>query len=90
MEESKEIEMCPICLDDIGDKNSCNTECGHKFCLKCLYTALRVKNTCPMCRKKLLTKNTDIDKINRLEHVTRELASECNYKSNEIKKYEIK
>ena len=88
MDQKNEDNNCPICLDEIGEKNNCVTECGHKFCLKCLSTALREKNTCPMCRNKLLSKNTDIDKINRLEHVTRSLASECNYKSNEIKKYE--
>ena len=88
MDQKNEDNACPICLDEIGEKNNCITECGHKFCLKCLSTALREKNTCPMCRKKLLTKNTDIEKINRLEYVTRALASECNYKSNEIKKYE--
>ena len=53
MEESKEIEKCPICLDEIGDKNSCVTECGHNFCLKCLYRSLKEKNTCPMCRQAL-------------------------------------
>ena len=88
MDQKNEDNACPICLDEIGEKNNCVTECGHKFCLKCLSTALREKDTCPMCRNKLLTKNKDTAEIKRLERVLHVLASECNYKGNEIKKYE--
>ena len=86
--DQTEDNNCPICLEKIGEKNNCVTECGHNFCLKCLSTALREKNTCPMCRNKLLTKNKDTAEIKRLERVLYVLASECNYKGNEIKKYE--
>jgi hypothetical protein len=41
---------CSICYETIGDKNCCVTECGHKFCLKCLLVAMDRNNTCPMCR----------------------------------------
>ena len=88
MEESKETDKCPICLDEIGDKNSCVTECGHKFCLKCLSTALREKNTCPMCRQKLLEENENIKKIRSLEDINRIFAISSMRKNREIKKYE--
>jgi hypothetical protein len=46
---SSEIECC-ICYETIGEKNNCVTECGHKFCLKCLVTSLLHNNGCPYCR----------------------------------------
>jgi hypothetical protein len=50
--ENEVIETieCSICYETIGDKNCCVTECGHKFCLKCLLVAMDRNNTCPMCR----------------------------------------
>jgi hypothetical protein len=50
---SDETECC-ICLEPIGEKNNCVTECGHKFCLKCLMTAMSRNNNCPMCRTQLV------------------------------------
>ena len=84
----EQIDPCPICLDEIGDTNSCVTGCGHKFCLKCLSTALREKNTCPMCRQKLLEENEDTKKIRRLEEIHRIFAISSMRKNREIKKYE--
>jgi len=45
-----ETNECSICYETMGDKNTCVTECGHKFCLKCLLMAMDRNNTCPMCR----------------------------------------
>jgi len=45
-----ESNECSICYETMGDKNSCVTECGHKYCLKCLLIAMERNNTCPMCR----------------------------------------
>lgn len=45
---------CVICFEIIGEKNNCVTECGHKFCLKCLIVALSHKNSCPCCRNQLI------------------------------------
>jgi hypothetical protein len=45
-----EPNECSICYETMGDKNCCVTECGHKFCLKCLLVAMDRNNTCPMCR----------------------------------------
>jgi hypothetical protein len=45
-----EDNTCPICYEDIGDTNTCTTECGHKFCMKCMVTHLQRNQQCPMCR----------------------------------------
>jgi hypothetical protein len=50
IENVVENNECSICYDTMGDKNCCVTECGHKFCLKCLLIAMDRNNTCPMCR----------------------------------------
>ena len=57
---------CPICLDTIGESNSCNTSCNHSFCLSCLYTSLQNKVSCPMCRKELVPKNEDREEVVKL------------------------
>lgn len=47
-----DIECC-ICYEMIGEKNNCVTECGHKFCFKCLAMAMARSNACPCCRSPL-------------------------------------
>jgi hypothetical protein len=44
---------CPVCFENIGDKNSCVTTCGHKFCLNCLLQSYNSLNNCPLCRETL-------------------------------------
>ena len=48
-----ENKECAICLEEIGNTNSCVTPCGHKFCFNCMVKALKQKDTCPMCRTAL-------------------------------------
>lgn len=50
---------CPICYECIGEKNCCVTECGHRFCFKCVTKALSVNNSCPCCRAQLLEEEDD-------------------------------
>lgn len=52
-ESTAEQTECCICYEMIGEKNNCVTECGHKFCFKCLMTAMARKNSCPCCRAPL-------------------------------------
>ena len=57
---------CSICYDEIGERNSCVTECGHQFCFKCIVTALQHNNTCPCCRApfiEIADKNDDPDEL---------------------------
>ena len=49
-----EKKQCPVCLDDIGEKDHCVTECGHVFCLKCILRATQENTACPMCRNVLV------------------------------------
>jgi hypothetical protein len=53
--EKKVVEECCICYDAIDtNKNNCVTECGHKFCFKCLATAMQHSSACPCCRSPLV------------------------------------
>lgn len=45
--------LCVICYEDVELKNVETTECGHKFCKKCLTKWKKTKNTCPMCRRNI-------------------------------------
>lgn len=59
--QATDAEDCCICFETIGEKNTCVTECGHKFCLKCLMTAMTRNNACPMCRTQLIDEQEDSD-----------------------------
>lgn len=50
--EDMENECC-ICYEIIGTKNNCVTQCGHKFCFKCIVMAMSRNNGCPCCRAPL-------------------------------------
>jgi len=50
---------CNICYDVIGERNCCVTECGHKFCFKCIATSMQYRNTCPCCRASILETPND-------------------------------
>ena len=63
MDLSNEQKTCPICLETLNEKNICVTECNHTFCLKCIIFALRQKNTCPLCRAEICTKDEKIERM---------------------------
>ena len=42
-----EKDSCPICFEELGEKNLCITKCGHKFCFDCMFKHLNTKNDCP-------------------------------------------
>ncbi|XP_037529372.1 E3 ubiquitin-protein ligase RING2-A-like [Rhipicephalus sanguineus] len=49
---------CTVCLDLLKDTVA-TRECGHRFCEKCITTALaRCNNTCPECRTKIASKRS--------------------------------
>ena len=52
---------CNICYDVIGERNSCVTECGHKFCFKCIATSMQYRNSCPCCRATFVEEQEDDD-----------------------------
>jgi len=48
-----EVDVCPVCMEVPGTTNVAITACGHKFCMSCLLSSLRKKNTCPTCRAEI-------------------------------------
>ncbi len=46
-------EQCPICFNEIMEPKL--TNCNHKMCTSCLDTWLLTKNTCPLCRRNIIT-----------------------------------
>ena len=49
----KEIEECIICYEPL-DKDLVILECQHKYCFKCSIKYFRTKDTCPLCQKKVI------------------------------------
>ena len=45
---SAQYLSCPICLDEF--EAPVVTPCGHRFCEKCIKSALQLKRECPSCR----------------------------------------
>jgi hypothetical protein len=60
VKQTEEVECC-ICYEPIGEKNNCVTQCGHKFCLKCLMMSMSRNNTCPCCRTELIPSSEEED-----------------------------
>lgn len=53
--EPKEPESCPICLDDLEERNRSVTNCGHVFCLQCIIKHSHGgDNRCPLCRAEIV------------------------------------
>jgi len=49
---------CPMCMDDMGDRNYMVPKCGHKVCMTCvmknIMTNLDSGNLCCLCRANIL------------------------------------
>jgi len=55
--EKQELDVCPICLDNLCDKKVCTSPCGHTFCSDCFIrnitadiSANKRASSCPCCR----------------------------------------
>lgn len=60
------IEECPVCMEKIEGSSS-STPCGHKFCTDCFVKSVLRKNSCPMCRAKIIDDVEYIDNgVNRI------------------------
>ena len=57
----KDTQECCICFEVIGNINNCTTQCGHSFCFECISKSLTKKNTCPICRHKLVEDETIVN-----------------------------
>ena len=51
-----EDTSCPICMEDLTDKNKTTTSCGHVFHSSCIFKNMMLRTTCPMCREDLVCK----------------------------------
>jgi len=49
VEVSLQDFTCPICLEVLDDPFLTDC-CGHRFCCKCIDSAKRRKNECPLCK----------------------------------------
>lgn len=51
--------ICPICYENINNKNVTTTSCGHTFHTDCLLRSLNNSSNkaCPYCRNKLINDN---------------------------------
>tara|TARA_B110000879_G_C11183387_1_gene519785 strand:+ start:133 stop:654 length:522 start_codon:yes stop_codon:yes gene_type:complete len=63
--EDTDTECC-ICYEIIGKVNNCITECGHKFCFKCMAKSLQNHHTCPYCRTLIIEPKTTYDELHDL------------------------
>jgi hypothetical protein len=50
-----EGDKCPVCLDDVTEEDIYKTICSHKFHKKCLIEWIKDNDTCPCCRKEIIT-----------------------------------
>lgn len=68
LDTEPEVECC-ICYEQIGSVNNCTTECGHKFCFKCMAKSLQTYHTCPYCRAVIIEPKTTYDQLNEIDHI---------------------
>ena len=58
--------QCSICLEDIFNRDTCLTQCNHRYCIDCLNIWFdRGEHSCPMCRQAIqyITHNNEIKRI---------------------------
>lgn len=66
---------CPICLEVMGELNHAVSNCGHHFHLDCLIRCYTTQNSCPLCRRSIMTNQPEIVN-NDVMDVTNDYASE--------------
>lgn len=55
-EKEKNRLECPVCLENLKNKQLISTICGHVFCKPCADNVIKTTKACPTCRKKLTSK----------------------------------
>lgn len=74
------MNICGVCLENVGNKNCCTTECGHQFHLKCMSKITK----CPICRFQLIEEDADEKvEINNEDQLIASIYSEL--KESELK-----
>ncbi|XP_030387682.1 uncharacterized protein LOC115634230 [Scaptodrosophila lebanonensis] len=49
---------CPVCWESVRQREPVSTKCGHVFCNTCIQSVLRLTHKCPMCNKKMSSRQT--------------------------------
>lgn len=62
------IEECPICMDSLCKTNVCVIKCGHKYCSTCFVRSVMQKNSCPMCREKIVDEAYYVKDVRKLNY----------------------
>lgn len=83
--------LCPVCLDEIPEKDMTVTMCGHKFCWDCVYQNYKINShskqfKCPFCNTFMDTKDVYI--ISQQAN-SRKLGNELNTIINDVKSTKI-
>jgi len=76
---NKQIETCPICLDESDISNLCITKCGHTFCWNCINELIEITHNynnlkCPKCTQPIIkseiyhVKKENIENIENIEN----------------------
>ncbi|XP_026836393.1 putative protein TPRXL [Drosophila erecta] len=47
--DAGEAYNCPVCLEDVREREPVSTNCGHVFCKKCIERAIANGRMCPLC-----------------------------------------
>ena len=82
---------CIICYESLSPtKNMCITECGHKFCFKCMMKHAQRNNGCPICRTAMIEETSDSEEDDDYEEdddETVEEETDESYPEFEIEKF---
>lgn len=89
--KNKNELTCPVCLDEIPEKDMTVTMCGHKFCWDCVYQNYKINShskqfKCPFCNTFMDTKDVYI--ISQQANL-RKSAGELNSIINDVKSTKI-
>lgn len=92
LKNNNETLSCPICLDDIPEKEMTVTVCGHKFCWDCIYQNYKHNSQsrqfkCPFCKTIMDAK--DVYTISESKGVNMGLRNELNSIINDVKSTKI-
>tara|TARA_B100001287_G_C22197143_1_gene306239 strand:+ start:34 stop:453 length:420 start_codon:yes stop_codon:yes gene_type:complete len=50
----KKYDLCPICQEQLQEKNLIILSCNHSFCASCILKNLNYTRKCPLCRKEII------------------------------------
>jgi len=76
---TSEETSCPICMEDVTDKNKTTTACGHVFHSSCIFKNMMLRTSCPMCREDLICKSIPSSNTNANTNTNTNINININY-----------